>query len=202
MTPKTLQLLSVSLQDTSFVLSKKGLHEQAMLQEAGIQLIGMALQSDVPPISIDETGQGDDYPAVVPENLSRAVKGLDVAVWVGSVTGHAILVKSVADASEWQELPLHLQNFVGEKSFPCHLLVFVEQLALDGDVQHRHYVESVFVILKHLDDGRLQSDTVFGNESLRKGDPEQTKREALAHIAPYLRIVLCAMSVKKAEEQV
>lgn len=192
---ENLQFLAHSLQSTSRVLSAKALHQQAMVQEAAIQLVGLAILSGVEIQLIDDLplAAGELPKMMARQAPSQVLQALEMAVWVGRSSGHAVLAKSVASADEWEELPIHLQNFVAEKHFPCHLLVLIEQMTLEGDAQHRHYAEPIFVRLQRRPDGRLESGVAFGTAELRKTDPDQAVREALAHIQPFMSIVFAAI---------
>ncbi len=194
-------MLSASLQATSRVLSAQGRNEQAAIQEAAVQLLGMAMLDAVEVRVVNDAAPGKEG-APMPQDRSApvaALRDLDVGVWVGSESGNLVLVKSVSDESEWNELPLLFQNYVAEKHFPCHFLVSIEEMNLPGDTQHRHYAESVFVILQRRDDGRLESSVVFGTDVFRKLEPIQATREALAHLEPFMRIAFAALVQPKQE---
>lgn len=195
---KSMKHLAESLQGTSRVLSARGATEQASIQEAVIQLLGLIILDGIEPRMVD-----DSVPPVPGADVRHKVRTLELlgtTVWVGTQTGCTVLAKPVDSEEDWQGLPVFLQNHVARKHFPCHLLVFIEQMSLPGDTQHRHYAEPIFVILRRAGVASLESSVVLGASEMRKVDQVQATREAMAHIDPFMRVAFAG--ILQAEKEV
>ena len=187
---ESLQSLALSLQNTSRVLSAKGLMEQASIQEAVVQLLGLAILDEIEPRLVDEALEAmpSDTKAFNSQHVVGVLNALGAAMWVGQQSGLTVLATAVEGEEDWQGLPVFLQNHVARKHFACHLLVFIEQLSLPGDTQHRHYAEPVFVILHRHGLSGLESHVALGAPA-GNADPAVAVPEALAHVDPFMRIV-------------
>lgn len=201
-----LNMLAESLQATSRVLSAQGANEQAMLQESAVQLLGHFILEDVQVEEVLADGSGQVTRDVMARKLGDAdvasmLKSVANAVWRGGDGEHLALLIRVVDADDWSGLPIQLQNYVAEEQMPCHVVLCVQQMRLEGDVQHRHFVLPVFAVLCSDGAGGLNSVFAFAQLEHRKqvqADPAGMRHAAAATLEPYLRLV-AAYAVKNVE---
>src|ERR1035437_4785624 len=137
-----LQVVAESLQSTSRLLSSRQMQEMAAVQESVIQLIGLILLDGGQSKVVEEMTPREATEHATKIGLSgataaAALNQVEMAAWVGSKTAHMVIVKSVRDDDEWNELPIFMQNFVNRAQMPCHLVAAVEQMDLEGDTDRK-----------------------------------------------------------------
>lgn len=192
-----------SLQDTSRVLSKRGETEMAGLQECAIQLLGYLLLAGRDAVVVQERTAAETTRHMQAVGLTgmgaaQILEAQETALWVGSETSHMVLIQVVNDESDWEALPLQLRNYVSRAQMPCHLVLPIEQLTLDGDTCHRHAVQPVFLVMsRDPKDGlvpavALASDTF--RSALKQHGEEVVLREAHAVLDPYSRVLYAGIA--------
>jgi len=196
-------VLSESLQATSRVLSARGQHELAGLHECAIQLIGYVVLAGGDAVVVRERTSADTTRHMLEVGLlsARAAQLLgleETALWVGSESSQMVLIQAVKDEDEWEVLPVQLRNYVSRSQIPCHLVLAIEQLKLDGDTCHRHVVQPVFVVLSRDAHGDLIPAFALATEvfrgSLNRLGKESTMFEAQALLEPYMRILYAGIA--------
>ena len=197
-----LRALAESLQTTSRALSNRGNdnHELAMLQESANMVLGDFMLNDLSPCLVYEGSAADITRSAIGAQLSQqdvlqVLAKLNSTVWVGADSGHAILLKSVANEDDWYELPVQLQNFVATRHFPCHLLVAVEQMEISNDNQFRHCAMPVLVVITR-QVGSLKPEFFIVTSELRKtykDDALAAQKAADAFMEPYMRILMAGI---------
>lgn len=192
-----LNILAESLQGTSRVLSAKGVNEQAMLQESAIQLLGRFILENVSLKVVDAGGSKEVTERVTKIGLDGeagacVLKEVGGAAWHSSDGVELVLLTRVANADDWEALPIQLQNYVAQDHMPCHIMLAVQQMKIEDDVRHRHYVLPVFCILSANGGGGLMSYYAFIQREHRERvlkEPDEMKAGAAAMLEPYLRLV-------------
>lgn len=196
-------VVSESLQATSRVLSARGQHELAGLQECAIQLLGYVMLAGCDAVVVQERSSADTTRHMKEAGLTsvRAAEVLaleESALWVGSESSHMVVIQALNNEEEWEFLPVQLRNYVSRAQMPCHLVLAIEQLTLEGDTCHRHATQPVFVVLsRDAQEGLVPAIALATEEyrsALHRLGKEVTMAEAQALLEPYMRILYAGIT--------
>ena len=109
-----------------------------------------------------------------------------------------VVIQAVANEDEWEFLPVQLRNYVSRSQMPCHLILAIEQLKLEGDTCHRHVAQPVFLVMSRGAQGHLVPAFALATEEFRnalhKSGKEATMLEAQALLEPYMRILYAGIA--------
>lgn len=119
-------------------------------------------------------------------------------------SGNTLLLRRVADETDWSMLPVHFQNFIKGDHLPAYLFLAVQQQSIEGDTQHRHYALPAFAILSVKPSGAIASEYCFADARLRAqaGNNKALDGAAASTLEPYLRLLLSHLYFKTEPEEV
>lgn len=191
-----IKYLAQSLVETGKVLMAKGVvMEQVLQQEAVSALVGYVLLAE---------GEISSHSCLSPSELTvrlqpqeaplgvLAMAETDFRVLRDAESGALAVLARVHDESDWEGLPLHIQNYVQEADFPCHLVFPIAEMNLAGDVRPRHYALPAFFKVSFDEKAVMRSKFVFADPDLRGRhavDPTSVNQSAAVDLDPFVRLL-------------